>query len=353
MAPRPHTSPSTSSPPNGSRDHPSGLTGTTSVWPIRHSAGASGSLPSMRATIDVRPGTAVEPGDVEPGALEVRLQQVGVAHLVAGLGRAVVDALVADQRLQQLGGRTGERLGSGHGVDRTDLRSGHEQHRRPRGPAPDGPARRPARRVRGGSRAGGAPGAAGARRRHGGQRPGPVRRGVAAVTALGQHAGDDPDGGVDLDRVDTADGEKIVGHVFGDNEGAVVNQLGGLGGGGARCSVKLLPLLAPLVMGFLAKNVLRRRRQGQRRRRRRGRWRPRRPPRWAARGRRWRRRHRRPPRWPARRRPQVGAPRLPGGNVASTWTRSRPDRAVVRIPPRLGARWRSRRSSRTARISSP
>ena len=56
MAPRPHTSPSISSPPNGSRDQPSGFTGTTSVWPIRHSAGASGSLPSMRATIDVRPG---------------------------------------------------------------------------------------------------------------------------------------------------------------------------------------------------------------------------------------------------------------------------------------------------------
>ena len=56
MAPRPHTSPSISSPPNGSWVQPSGLTGTTSVWPIRHSVGAVGSLPSMRATIDVRPG---------------------------------------------------------------------------------------------------------------------------------------------------------------------------------------------------------------------------------------------------------------------------------------------------------
>ena len=74
-------------------------------------------------------------------------------------------------------------------------------------------------------------------------------------TALDQHTGDDPDGGVDLDKVDTADGEKIVGHVFGDNQGAVVNQLGGLGGGSSLFS-KLLPLLAPLVMGFLAKNVL-------------------------------------------------------------------------------------------------
>jgi hypothetical protein len=33
-----------------------GFTGTTSVWPIRHSVGALGSLPSMRATRLVRPG---------------------------------------------------------------------------------------------------------------------------------------------------------------------------------------------------------------------------------------------------------------------------------------------------------
>ena len=38
-APRPHTSPSISSPPNGSCRQPSGVTGTTSVWPIRHSDG--------------------------------------------------------------------------------------------------------------------------------------------------------------------------------------------------------------------------------------------------------------------------------------------------------------------------
>ena len=36
-APRPHTKPSTISPPNGSRLQPSGFTGTTSVWPIRRS----------------------------------------------------------------------------------------------------------------------------------------------------------------------------------------------------------------------------------------------------------------------------------------------------------------------------
>ena len=74
--------------------------------------------------------------------------------------------------------------------------------------------------------------------------------------ALGQHIDDAADGGVDIGQVDTTDGEKIVHHVFGDNEGAVVNQLGGLGGLGGDLFAKLLPLLAPLVMGFLAKSVL-------------------------------------------------------------------------------------------------
>ena len=56
IAPRPHTSPFTSSPPNGSRVQVFGFTGTTSVWPMRHRVGAVGSVPSMRATRLVRPG---------------------------------------------------------------------------------------------------------------------------------------------------------------------------------------------------------------------------------------------------------------------------------------------------------
>ena len=39
-APRPQIMPSSSSAPNGSRDQPSGLTGTTSVWPINIKVGA-------------------------------------------------------------------------------------------------------------------------------------------------------------------------------------------------------------------------------------------------------------------------------------------------------------------------
>ena len=57
-APRPHTSPSMSSPPKGSWRQWSGFTGTTSVWPMSSSVGAVGSEPSMRATRLVRPGAA-------------------------------------------------------------------------------------------------------------------------------------------------------------------------------------------------------------------------------------------------------------------------------------------------------
>ncbi len=75
------------------------------------------------------------------------------------------------------------------------------------------------------------------------------------LDALGQHQdglADDPR----LDAIDTQDGEKIVGHVFGGNTDAVVNQLGGLGGGQSSALVrKLLPILAPIVLSWLAKQV--------------------------------------------------------------------------------------------------
>lgn len=75
------------------------------------------------------------------------------------------------------------------------------------------------------------------------------------LEALGQHQ----DGLADdmaLDRVDTNDGEKIVGHVFGGNTDNIVNQLGGLGGGATGGLVRrLLPILAPIVLSWLAKQV--------------------------------------------------------------------------------------------------
>lgn len=69
------------------------------------------------------------------------------------------------------------------------------------------------------------------------------------MRALSQHAGETPG---DLDQVDAADGEKIVGHIYGDNTGQVMQQLGGLGGTTGSLVQKLLPLLAPLVLSWLA-----------------------------------------------------------------------------------------------------
>ena len=72
--------------------------------------------------------------------------------------------------------------------------------------------------------------------------------------AIGQHDGTLLEGGVDLGQVDTDDGAKIVHNIFGGNEDAVVNQLGGLGGLGGGMISKLLPMLAPLLMSFLGKS---------------------------------------------------------------------------------------------------
>ena len=75
--------------------------------------------------------------------------------------------------------------------------------------------------------------------------------------ALGQHDGSLIDGGVDLAQVDPDDGQRITQHIFGDQHDQVVNQLGGVGGGATKGIVaKLLPILAPIVLSWLAKKVL-------------------------------------------------------------------------------------------------
>lgn len=72
--------------------------------------------------------------------------------------------------------------------------------------------------------------------------------------AIGQHDNDLLTGGVDVNQVDTAEGDKIVQHVFGDTRGQVVDQLGSIGGaGGSDLMSKLLPMLAPIVMSYLAR----------------------------------------------------------------------------------------------------
>ena len=82
--------------------------------------------------------------------------------------------------------------------------------------------------------------------------------GAASLTeALGQHDGSLIEGGVDLTQVDPAEGEKIAQHIFGDNQDQVLNQLGGIGGGASKGIVaKLIPILAPIVLSWLAKKVL-------------------------------------------------------------------------------------------------
>jgi hypothetical protein len=70
---------------------------------------------------------------------------------------------------------------------------------------------------------------------------------ASLASAVGQHDDALLDGGVNLEQIDTNDGDKIVGNVFGDNRDQVVNRLGGLGnlggsGGDMRDLVaKLLP----------------------------------------------------------------------------------------------------------------
>jgi hypothetical protein len=82
--------------------------------------------------------------------------------------------------------------------------------------------------------------------------------GAASLTeALAQHDGSLIDGGVDLTQVDPGEGEKIAHHIFGDNQEQVVSQLGGVGGGVSKGIVaKLIPILAPIVLSWLAKKVL-------------------------------------------------------------------------------------------------
>ena len=77
-------------------------------------------------------------------------------------------------------------------------------------------------------------------------------------SALAQHRNGLLEGGVDAARVDTADGEKIVGHVFGGREDQVASQLAGtatLSSVGSDLIRKVLPILAPIVMSYLARKI--------------------------------------------------------------------------------------------------
>lgn len=74
---------------------------------------------------------------------------------------------------------------------------------------------------------------------------------AAIAKALSKHATDADD--VDIDAVDTEDGKKILGKIFGENEQAVAQKLTSEPKTAGIDFAQLLPMLAPIVMGLLAK----------------------------------------------------------------------------------------------------
>ncbi len=79
------------------------------------------------------------------------------------------------------------------------------------------------------------------------------------VGALAQHDNDLAAGEIRVDDVDTADGSKIVAHIFGDKTpevaGAVSNQVPAAAVDQGLVQ-KLLPILAPIVLSYITKKVL-------------------------------------------------------------------------------------------------
>jgi len=62
--------------------------------------------------------------------------------------------------------------------------------------------------------------------------------------------------GSGLDQIDTQDGQRIVQNVFGEQTPDVMNRLGGATPGqGSSLIQKLLPIIAPIVMAYLAKKL--------------------------------------------------------------------------------------------------
>lgn len=75
----------------------------------------------------------------------------------------------------------------------------------------------------------------------------------AILKALDKHSGTVGEGTVDVDQVDTADGQKILGHIFGDQQHAVAEKLTSEPQTAGIDFGKLLPILAPIVLGLIAK----------------------------------------------------------------------------------------------------
>lgn len=73
--------------------------------------------------------------------------------------------------------------------------------------------------------------------------------------AVGQHSPSLVEGGISLDDVDTADGDKIVSHVFGPARGDVTQALAARRGVDQGLIEKLLPILAPIVLSLIAQRL--------------------------------------------------------------------------------------------------
>src|SRR6476661_5844504 len=64
------------------------------------------------------------------------------------------------------------------------------------------------------------------------------------------------DGGVNVDQVDEREGDNLVAHLFGGNDSnAVASALGGTGAGSSDLIKKLLPILAPIVLAYIGKQL--------------------------------------------------------------------------------------------------
>src|SRR5271167_2912750 len=64
------------------------------------------------------------------------------------------------------------------------------------------------------------------------------------------------DGGVSVDQVDAKQGDQIVSKIFGGNDsGQVASALSGTGAGNSDLIKKLLPILAPIVLAYIAKKL--------------------------------------------------------------------------------------------------
>ena len=76
----------------------------------------------------------------------------------------------------------------------------------------------------------------------------------SAVTAQG--ASGLLDGGVSVDQVDQAEGDNIVANIFGGNDSnQVASALAGSGAGGSSLIKQLLPILAPIVLAYIGKQM--------------------------------------------------------------------------------------------------